>query len=368
MATTPGNATNDVTTGITGFTGTGFTGTPVTNHNVLVGGSTTSTITSVSPSTSGFVLTSNGVSADPSFQAASTGLTTATLITTFTGSGTWTKSTSPPTKYIEIIGLNSGGGGASGRKGVSTASGGGAGGAGGGGFYFNGPASVFNTSETVTIGGTSNGGLSQSSDLGNGNNGGAVNVSSFGNIMGIFSSPAPAIGGTATSAAGGLGSRVNNAFSIVPTQAILGGGTGNSGNGITPTAFTVVTLVYFTGTGGGGGAGYDLVTPRSGGNGMAFVKADISTVITAGGLGGSELGTINGGDGNIPPTTGGILMGGTGGGGGGGPSVGTVAGNGGNGAIPGGGGGGGSGGISTVANSGAGGNGARGQIWVIEHF
>ena len=44
----------------------------VTQYDVLVGGAS-NTITSVSPSTAGFILTSNGVSADPSFQA-STGI------------------------------------------------------------------------------------------------------------------------------------------------------------------------------------------------------------------------------------------------------------------------------------------------------
>lgn len=44
--------------------------TGLTNHNVLVGAGT-ATITNVPPSTAGFVLTSNGPGADPSFQAAS---------------------------------------------------------------------------------------------------------------------------------------------------------------------------------------------------------------------------------------------------------------------------------------------------------
>jgi hypothetical protein len=44
--------------------------TGLTNHNVLVGAGT-ATITSVSPSTAGFILTSNGVTSDPSFQTAS---------------------------------------------------------------------------------------------------------------------------------------------------------------------------------------------------------------------------------------------------------------------------------------------------------
>lgn len=71
MATTPGNATNDVTTGITGFTGTAFTATPVTAHDVLIGGATSSTIAQAAPSaTSGIPLVSNGASADPSFTTA----------------------------------------------------------------------------------------------------------------------------------------------------------------------------------------------------------------------------------------------------------------------------------------------------------
>lgn len=41
--------------------------TGLTNHNVLVGAGT-ATITNVAPSTAGFVLTSNGAAADPSFQ------------------------------------------------------------------------------------------------------------------------------------------------------------------------------------------------------------------------------------------------------------------------------------------------------------
>jgi hypothetical protein len=54
--------------------------TGLTNHDVLVGAGT-ATITSVSPSTAGFVLTSNGVAADPSFQA----VTASGAVTTVTG-------------------------------------------------------------------------------------------------------------------------------------------------------------------------------------------------------------------------------------------------------------------------------------------
>lgn len=64
-----GNSINEATTGIVGFTGSAFTATPVIQHDVIIGGATSSTLTNVSPSTATFVLTSNGVSADPSFQA-----------------------------------------------------------------------------------------------------------------------------------------------------------------------------------------------------------------------------------------------------------------------------------------------------------
>jgi trimeric autotransporter adhesin len=63
-------AGNTLTTQLTGLT----------NHDVLVGAGT-ATITSVSPSTAGFVLTSNGVGADPSFQA----VTASGAVTTITG-------------------------------------------------------------------------------------------------------------------------------------------------------------------------------------------------------------------------------------------------------------------------------------------
>jgi hypothetical protein len=48
------------------------TANPITQYDVLVGGAANA-ISSISPSTSGYVLTSNGVSANPSFQAISSG-------------------------------------------------------------------------------------------------------------------------------------------------------------------------------------------------------------------------------------------------------------------------------------------------------
>lgn len=100
--------TNQLTTQLTGLT----------NHNVLVGAGT-STITKVPPSTSGFVLTSNGAAADPSFQSVSA----AGAITTITGNsggaevptaggnfnilgtGSITVAGSPNTETVQLTGL-----------------------------------------------------------------------------------------------------------------------------------------------------------------------------------------------------------------------------------------------------------------------
>ncbi len=66
-----GNAINEQTIGVCGFTGTAFTGTAVTNHNLIIGGSTSSTLTNVAPSaTSGIPVISQGASSDPTFGTA----------------------------------------------------------------------------------------------------------------------------------------------------------------------------------------------------------------------------------------------------------------------------------------------------------
>lgn len=65
-----GNAVNATQNGVQTINSGVWTGSVLTQHDVLVAGAN-SAITSVSPSTAGFVLTSNGVSADPSFQAVS---------------------------------------------------------------------------------------------------------------------------------------------------------------------------------------------------------------------------------------------------------------------------------------------------------
>lgn len=65
---TEANSINAATAGILGNTGTSFTGTPMTAHDLIVGGATSSTLTNVAPSaTSGVPAISQGASADPAF-------------------------------------------------------------------------------------------------------------------------------------------------------------------------------------------------------------------------------------------------------------------------------------------------------------
>lgn len=93
-----GNATNNTTTGINGFTGTAFTGTAVTQYNLIAGGATTSTLVNIAPSsTSGVPVISQGASANPIFGTAvvaggGTGLTSATAYAVLCGG---TSSTGP---------------------------------------------------------------------------------------------------------------------------------------------------------------------------------------------------------------------------------------------------------------------------------
>jgi|SRR5208337_1020398 len=71
MVATPANSINEATVGIVGFTGTAFTASPVTQFDVLVGGSTSSAIGNVAPSaTSGVPLISQGAASNPIFGTA----------------------------------------------------------------------------------------------------------------------------------------------------------------------------------------------------------------------------------------------------------------------------------------------------------
>jgi hypothetical protein len=75
------NAINLSAAGVVSYNGTGtFTGSVLTQFDVLVGGAANA-ISSVSPGIAGLVLTSNGVSANPTFQAAVTGAFPYTVVT-----------------------------------------------------------------------------------------------------------------------------------------------------------------------------------------------------------------------------------------------------------------------------------------------
>lgn len=284
-------------------------------------------------------------------------------ITTYTSSNTWTKD--PRSQWIKVYLWGAGQGGGSGRRGASTASSGGGGGCGGGFCFVEGPASIFDTSQTVTIAGTVTGAAAQTVDNTNGNGLSATSIgaTTFGNN--IQSPSGGAVGGGTTTTSGG-GSSANQGFGVA--IASTGISSGVNGTNAAPTGPSGVLVSFPTGTAGGSGSGADSVTIRQASAGGAKVKLDGTTTLLAGGTGGIEGGTIGGGTGNDAPaasTAAGIIMGGTGGGGGGGQSAGGVAGNGGNGGVPGAGGGGGGGSLNGT-NSGAGGNGARGQIIVIE--
>ena len=80
------NPLNISTAGIPVMSSSGvFTANTTTNHNVVVG-ATSNGFTAVAPSTSGYVLTSNGASSDPSFQAIPSVTPGWTLLSTATAS------------------------------------------------------------------------------------------------------------------------------------------------------------------------------------------------------------------------------------------------------------------------------------------
>lgn len=288
--------------------------------------------------------------------------TKVTTYNTADSPATWTKDAR--TKFVKLFIWGGGGGGGSGRQGLTTVAGGGGGGGGGSTTIWEGPASVFGATESIVIGAGGAGGASQAGANTNGNPGGNATTSSFGNLSAV--NGIASIGGTATSAAGGIGAESVSTFHQV--QAINGGGAGTNTVGAASQNGSIAQSSHgFGTTSGGGGGGADSVVIRTGGVGGGYVGLDGSTVIQTPAAGGIESGTINGTSGGNLKTSGGVTIGGFGGGGGGGQSAGGVAGIGGAGGFPGGGGGGGGGSLNGT-NSGAGGSGGNGQVIVIEYF
>ena len=101
------NSINAATTGIVGNTGTAFPATPVTQYNVILGGSTSSTLDQAAPSaTSGVPVISQGAAVNPAFGTAvvaggGTGATSFTAYAVLTGGTTSTN----PIQAIASVGI-----------------------------------------------------------------------------------------------------------------------------------------------------------------------------------------------------------------------------------------------------------------------
>ena len=288
---------------------------------------------------------------------------TGSIATSYVAAASGNHTLNANTKSIMIMGFGGGAGGGSGKRSTSTAAGGG-GGAAGGSFFFQCPASFFGgggAAVPYAVGAGGTGGAAQTSDTTNGIVGNAGGVTSFGNIFTGITVSSYGAGGTATSSAGGNYS-VN--YDCMSNANGVAGGGGSNVNGTTS---NITARPYAFATAGGGGAGADSVTMRTGGAGGLIQRPDTAATLLAGGTGGVESGTINGGAGQTGLTLTFAMVGGTGGGGGGGQSAGAVAGIGGNGGFPGGGGGGGGGSLNGT-NSGKGGDGAAGALYIIEYL
>ena len=257
----------------------GGTGTKtLTAHDIIVGNGT-SAVTQVSPSTAGKILTSNGVSADPSFQTISgnTAILKAPTVQKFTisGSGTYTTPTSPSPLYIEIEMVGGGGGGSGSGTGVSTAG-------------VNGNDSTFKvTAGPTLLVANGGGGGGQSGQYSAGGGGGAS----------LGSGP---VGNALFGGAGAGGSAENSTFTGSGGQGgnnpFGGGGSSGVGGGVAGSAGAANT-----GAGGGGaGAGETDVFGGGGGGAAGYVKAIIGApsatyayVVGSGGAGGAAGGGTN---------------------------------------------------------------------------
>ena len=227
-------------------------------------------VASTGLSTSGYVLTSNGNAALPSFQA-SPGSTAfdSIVVQTFTSSGTYTPTSGMKYCTIEVVGGGGGGGGGT-TTGASSLSGG-IGGGGGGYARKTVTAATIGASQTVTVGA---GGTAGAVGGGQGGTGG---TSSVGSIV------------SATGGVGGMGSGAGSTWA----SGGAAGGVGSSGDinaygGSSPFGFGNVTVSFnAAGSGassifGGGGIG------QVGGGGSS---AGLAGELYGGGGGGAYIWT-----------------------------------------------------------------------------
>lgn len=243
--------------------GGGTGDTSFTAYSVITGGTTsTGALQNVSGvGTSGQVLTSNGASALPTWQAAGGGSGFTTVVTqVFTGSGTYTPTASMKYCIIELCGGGAGGGGAAASSAGQFAIGGG----GGAGGYASKTvaAATIGASQTVTVGG---GGAGGTAGANTGTGGGTTSV------------------GSIVSATGGSGGVGGAAFTA------SGFGSGNISTG---------------GVGGAGSSGIFNLTGGSGSPGTVSWNTVFSTV--KGGVGGNSFFGQGGAAVNAPVANGGL--------------------------------------------------------------
>ncbi len=181
-------------------------------------------------------------------------------------------------------------GGASGQK--SSAGNSGIGGPGGGAFPFQIAASVFGSSQTITVGA---GGAAVTTASTNGNAGGNTTIGSILTILGALANTGGGVNGFTgnSSATGGFGSPINNSTTSFP--AVWGGSTPQSGTGASNGATSV--------NGGGCGGNVDtsgtLWSPGASllagsGGSAGSTGSGIAGSVPAGGGGATQTGTQSG--------------------------------------------------------------------------
>lgn len=303
------------------------------------------------------------------------------LLSTFTGSGTYTPR--PYSTLFDVTCMGGGGGGGSGAKQASgTVNAGGGSGAGGSYRRMLFTNATITGAVSVTVGAAGTGGAVQASTASNGNAGTAGGNTTFGALLTSYG------GGSGTggqrsgsnSAGGEGGGRFVGGNGVAGNNTDTGSFGGNGGGG--SDTFGSYPYYGYTLWGGGGGAGGAIADGSSsegggscmggtgGGSGGGHNAAN-STNNGAASVGNCFIGGIAGGTGattggaGTPGTPGTVNYGGIGGSGGGSGTTGV----GGAGAVGGlcGGGGGGGGNTASGANSGVGGAGGIGCCFIVEY-
>lgn len=215
--------------------GGGTGATSFTAYAPVCGGTTTTGAlqsASTGISTSGFVLTSNGNAALPSFQASTSSGFTQVVSQVFTSNGTYTPTANMKYCIVEVVGGGGGSAGVASAPSTQVS----IGGSGGGGGYARIvlSAATVGASQTVTIGA---GGTAGASGANSGGNGGTTSVGSLcvatGGIGGATSGPFAAVFLAAPGSAGGVGTTGD--LLINGAGAGCGSGSGTTNN-IAPAA------------------------------------------------------------------------------------------------------------------------------------